>query len=514
MHRAPVVIMLKKEKPMLSVAAIIQAQGRWDRSLAGLAGFDAALVGHMGPLSPPDLKPDLKPDISLLNGSGGGPFSPGNNCGPGSPGSGGFNSVVLQQQNALVVGGALGNGTGQQNLLVGGGSQQQQQQQQQGNNGGGGGSGPNTPSNITQQYPPNHPLSGSKHLCSICGDRASGKHYGVYSCEGCKGFFKRTVRKDLSYACREDKNCTIDKRQRNRCQYCRYQKCLACGMKREAVQEERQRSSKFSMKSEEINSTSSVRDVVVDRFLEAEQIGEQKSGDNAIPYLRVGQNSMIPSEYKGAVSHLCQMVNKQIYQLIEFARRLPNFSNLPREDQVTLLRSGWNEMLIASVAWRSMEYIETERPPDGRNDGRVTIRQPQLMCLGPNFTLHRNSAQQAGVDSLFDRILCELAIKMKRLDVNRAELGILKAIILFNSDIRGLKCRKEIDQMREKIYACLDEYCKTQHPSEDGRFAQLLLRLPALRSISLKCIDHLNFLRLLGDKQLDNFIIEMLDTPL
>uniref|UniRef100_A0A182SR93 Nuclear receptor domain-containing protein n=1 Tax=Anopheles maculatus TaxID=74869 RepID=A0A182SR93_9DIPT len=141
-------------------------------------GFDAALVGHMGPLSPPDLKPDLKPDISLLNGSGGGPFSPGNNCGPGSPGGGGggFNSVVLQQQNALVVGGGLGNGTGQQNMLVGGGGGSQQQQ---GSNGGGG-SGPNTPSNITQQYPPNHPLSGSKHLCSICGDRASGKHYGVY----------------------------------------------------------------------------------------------------------------------------------------------------------------------------------------------------------------------------------------------------------------------------------------------------------------------------------------------
>ncbi|KAF2985707.1 hypothetical protein EK904_007410 [Melospiza melodia maxima] len=60
-----------------------------------------------------------------------------------------------------------------------------------------------------------------------------GKHYGVYSCEGCKGFFKRTVRKDLTYTCRDNKDCLIDKRQRNRCQYCRYQKCLAMGMKRE-----------------------------------------------------------------------------------------------------------------------------------------------------------------------------------------------------------------------------------------------------------------------------------------
>lgn len=53
---------------------------------------------------------------------------------------------------------------------------------------------------------------------------------GLHSCEGCKSFFKRTIRKDLTYSCR-DKDCTVDKRQRNRCQYCRYQKCLATGMK-------------------------------------------------------------------------------------------------------------------------------------------------------------------------------------------------------------------------------------------------------------------------------------------
>lgn len=92
-----------------------------------------------------------------------------------------------------------------------------------------------------QQQQQQHQIPSPKAICAICGDKASGKHYGVHSCEGCKGFFKRTVRKDLTYTCRDLRDCTIDKRQRNRCQYCRYQKCLTAGMKREAVQEERQK---------------------------------------------------------------------------------------------------------------------------------------------------------------------------------------------------------------------------------------------------------------------------------
>ncbi len=58
---------------------------------------------------------------------------------------------------------------------------------------------------------------------------------------GCKGFFKTIVRKDLTYACREDRQSLIDKRQRSRRQYCRYQKCLQMAMKRETIQGERQR---------------------------------------------------------------------------------------------------------------------------------------------------------------------------------------------------------------------------------------------------------------------------------
>ncbi|XP_039525010.1 retinoic acid receptor RXR-alpha-A-like isoform X1 [Pimephales promelas] len=117
-------------------------------------------------------------------------------------------------------------------------------------------------------------LSLTKHICAICGDRSSGKHYGVYSCEGCKGFFKRTVRKDLTYTCRDNKDCLIDKRQRNRCQYCRYQKCLAMGMKREAVQEERQRAKE---RSEAEFGSCANEDMPVEKILDAELAVEPKT---------------------------------------------------------------------------------------------------------------------------------------------------------------------------------------------------------------------------------------------
>uniref|UniRef100_A0A1A9VRP2 Nuclear receptor subfamily 2 group B member 4 n=3 Tax=Glossina TaxID=44049 RepID=A0A1A9VRP2_GLOAU len=454
---------------------------------------------RLGPMSPQE----MKPDISLLNESNTSGFSPK----PGSPGS--FGAIGLQAMNMVNAVAAVAANS--QNQILQATSpphpQQQQQQQQQ------------------QQYPPNHPLSGSKHLCSICGDRASGKHYGVYSCEGCKGFFKRTVRKDLTYACREDRNCIIDKRQRNRCQYCRYQKCLACGMKREAVQEERQRGTRANSArgssgtaSEDFKPSSSLRDLNIERIIEAEQKAEAMSGDNVMPFLRVGPNSMVQHDYKGAVSHLCQMVNKQLYEMVEYARRTPHFTHLQREDQVLLLKAGWNELLIANVAWCSIDSLDVDYATPGvGHDGsfgrRSPIRQPQQLFLNQNFSYHRNSALKANVVSIFDRILSELSIKMKRLNIDRAELACLKAIILFNPDIRGLKCRADVEVCREKIYACLDEHCRNEHPGDDGRFAQLLLRLPALRSISLKCLDHLFFFRLIGDKTLEELVAEQLEAP-
>lgn len=86
--------------------------------------------------------------------------------------------------------------------------------------------------------------------CKICGDRASGRHYGVISCEGCKGFFKRSVRRKMEYRCSApipNNSCEITITSRNRCQFCRFQKCCEVGMRKEFVQNERIRKEDASM---------------------------------------------------------------------------------------------------------------------------------------------------------------------------------------------------------------------------------------------------------------------------
>nr|AFL91699.1 retinoid X receptor isoform d [Azumapecten farreri] len=356
--------------------------------------------------------------------------------------------------------------------------------------------------------PPNphmpHTTLSSKHICAICGDRASGKHYGVYSCEGCKGFFKRTVRKDLTYACRDDRNCVIDKRQRNRCQYCRYMKCLAMGMKREAinsspssgsssisdldpdeaclaaVQEERQR---VKEKGEgEVESTSSANsDMPVEKVLDAELSVDPKL------------DTYIDTQ-KDPVTNICQAADKQLFTLVAWARRIPHFTELPLEDQVILLRAGWNELLIAAFSHRS-----------------IVVKDGILLATG--LHVHRSSAHQAGVGTIFDRVLTELVAKMREMKMDKTELGCLRAIVLFNPDAKGLSAIQEVEALREKVYASLEEYSKTRYPDEPGRFAKLLLRLPALRSIGLKCLEHLFFFKLIGDTPIDTFLMEMLESP-
>eukprot|EP00080_Pristionchus_pacificus_P006977 PDM66997.1 nhr-2 [Pristionchus pacificus] len=77
--------------------------------------------------------------------------------------------------------------------------------------------------------------------CVVCEDRASGYHYGVLSCEGCKGFFRRSISKNEEYVCQRQfkDSCIINKGSRNRCQACRLAKCMKMGMSKDCVRADR-----------------------------------------------------------------------------------------------------------------------------------------------------------------------------------------------------------------------------------------------------------------------------------
>ncbi|XP_060521037.1 nuclear hormone receptor FTZ-F1 isoform X2 [Cylas formicarius] len=100
--------------------------------------------------------------------------------------------------------------------------------------GGGGGAGGGAAETTDTKY-------GIEELCPVCGDKVSGYHYGLLTCESCKGFFKRTVQNKKVYTCVAERSCHIDKTQRKRCPFCRFQKCLDVGMKLEAVRADRMR---------------------------------------------------------------------------------------------------------------------------------------------------------------------------------------------------------------------------------------------------------------------------------
>uniref|UniRef100_A0A673VTD6 Retinoic acid receptor RXR n=2 Tax=Suricata suricatta TaxID=37032 RepID=A0A673VTD6_SURSU len=316
-------------------------------------------------------------------------------------------------------------------------------------------------------HPSGNMASFTKHICAICGDRSSGGP----STPG--GLPAGVMTHGSGYM--PTAHCCVPRAQRG----ARHQ---------ESVQEERQRGK--DRNENEVESTSSANeDMPVEKILEAELAVEPKTETYVDANMGLNPNS--PND---PVTNICQAADRQLFTLVEWAKRIPHFSELPLDDQVILLRAGWNELLIASFSHRS-----------------VAVRDGILLATG--LHVHRNSAHSAGVGAIFDRVLTELVSKMRDMQMDKTELGCLRAIVLFNPDSKGLSNPAEVEALREKVYASLEAYCKHKYPEQPGRFAKLLLRLPALRSIGLKCLEHLFFFKLIGDTPIDTFLMEMLEAP-
>ncbi|XP_069546403.1 COUP transcription factor 2-like isoform X1 [Brachyistius frenatus] len=337
----------------------------------------------------------------------------------------------------------------------------------------------------------------SQHIeCIVCGDKSSGKHYGQFTCEGCKSFFKRSVRRNLSYTCRANRNCPVDQHHRNQCQYCRLKKCLKVGMRREgtgwhppvvaiAVQRGRLPTQsyhgQFALTNGDPLQCHSYLSGYISLLLRAEPY----------PTSRFGSQCLQSNNIMG-IENICELAARMLFSAVEWARNIPFFPDLQVPDQVALLRLTWSELFVLNAAQCSMPVHVA----------------PLLAAAG----LHASPMSADRVVAFMDhiRVFQEQVEKLKVLHVDSAEYSCIKAIVLFTTDACGLSDMAHVEGIQEKSQCALEEYVRSQYPNQPNRFGKLLLRLPSLRTVSSSVIEQLFFVRLVGKTPIETLIRDML----
>ncbi|XP_075439286.1 hepatocyte nuclear factor 4-gamma isoform X2 [Ascaphus truei] len=320
--------------------------------------------------------------------------------------------------------------------------------------------------------------NGINSLCSICADRATGKHYGASSCDGCKGFFRRSIRKGHVYSCRFNRQCVVDKDKRNQCRYCRLKKCFRAGMKKEAVQNERDRISTRRSTFEGSSIPS------INTLSQAEVLSRQITASSS------GTNTDINAKKIASVSDVCESMKQQLLVLVEWAKYIPAFCDLPLDDQVALLRAHAGEHLLLGVAKRSMVFKD-------------------ILLLGNSYVIHRNCSE-IEIIRVANRILDELVQPFQEIQIDDNEYSCLKAIVFFDPDAKGLGNPVKIKNMRYQVQISLEDYINDRQYDSRGRFGELLLLLPTLQSITWQMIEQVQFVKLFGMVKIDNLLQEML----
>nr|AVL92920.1 hepatocyte nuclear factor 4 [Locusta migratoria] len=326
---------------------------------------------------------------------------------------------------------------------------------------------------------------GQQH-CAICGDRATGKHYGAASCDGCKGFFRRSVRKNHLYTCRFSRSCIVDKDKRNQCRYCRLRKCFKAGMKKEAVQNERDR---ISCRRTSLEEHSAGNGLSPASLLNAEMLSRQVGA--ALEQISTQDaNFNLANKQLANINDVCDSMKQQLLVLVEWAKYINAFTELPLDDQVALLRAHAGEHLLLGLARRSMHLKD-------------------VLLLGNNCIITRH-CPDVDISRVGDRIMDELVKPFSEVQIDDTEFACLKAIVFFDPNVRGLSDPARIKSVRCQILINLEDYISDRQYDSRGRFGEILLTLPALQSINWQMIEQIQFAKLFGVARIDNLLQEML----
>jgi len=348
-----------------------------------------------------------------------------------------------------------------------------------------------------------------KRLCLVCGDTASGFHYGVASCEACKAFFKRTIQGNIEYTCPASSDCEINKRRRKACQACRFQKCLRMGMLKEGVRLDRVRGGRqkyrrnpegpFQVQTSPIKKPLLEDNKMVAVLLNSEPELLSISGSGSMETsnaLATTTTTQTPQTRIYCI--LSDLIDKELVSTIGWAKQIPGFTDLLLNDQMRLLQATWAEILSLSLAYRSHTL-------NANNTNAIKL------IFASDFSMDEGEAHEYKLTDVYNHII----LIMKRLAavrIAKEEYLVLKALVLANADIQ-LEDPESVRKLRETLSISLQEVVSHLRPLNTiHHHSQILLCLPLLRQIDAVIRKFWLGVRKEGKVPMNKLFVEMLES--
>ncbi|CAG0881537.1 unnamed protein product [Cyprideis torosa] len=333
-------------------------------------------------------------------------------------------------------------------------------------------------SSVSKPQSPNP--STPAQVCAVCGDTAACQHYGVRTCEGCKGFFKRTVQKGSKYVCLGDKNCPVDKRRRNRCQFCRFQKCLSVGMIKEVVRTDTLKGRRGRLPSKAKTPQDSPPSPPISLITALVRAHLDTSPDMTnLDYSQfrepLGPDSPISEPEQIQRFFMLLASSNEVIKV--FAEKIPGFSALPKEDKELLFQSASLELFALRLAYRI----------------RADTDSKFVFCNGT--ALHRAQCERSFGDWL--PAIQEFSTSLHAMQLDISAFACLCALALL-SVRHGLKEPQRIEQLQDKVISALRDHVtyNAEAQQKPHYFEKVLGKLTELRTLSVQGLQRIFYLKL------------------
>ncbi|CAH1119593.1 unnamed protein product, partial [Phaedon cochleariae] len=326
----------------------------------------------------------------------------------------------------------------------------------------------------------------------------------------------------IEYRCLRDGKCLVIRLNRNRCQYCRFKKCLAVGMSRDSVRygrvpkRSRERSvdepSRVTTSDTDQSDTETKQLAVYEVILSVSQAHHANCGYTEEQTRTLVRHPLAPppsspAPDSGAASSTAEAAERErcwlwqqfaarvtpsVQRVVEFGKRVPGFCDLGQDDQLILIKVGFFEVWLGHVARSTGSGQMTF------DDGTSVSRQ-QLETM---------------YDNDFAASLVHFANTFNALCLNDTEVGLFSAVVLLTADRPGITDVKAIEHHQDKLIEALKVQVSRNHPNEPQIFSNILIKLPELRNLGAKHTAHLDWFRMNWTKlNLPPLFAEIFDIP-